>query len=276
MVFMNVFSGAKLGSKRGVSTILDMFEDKIDMLSKVYSSVPDVKSELILEVLEQIKGDKANTFRIEKLSSDSMEVGAERWSEYVKDKFVLWTNLQLNRWVKRLNGKSQVSVHIPMYVASMKPHYNKLFDYLGSHERVENFIDSDIDEKSIPKDMCRSRDIIANSLKYKERKNLLERVRLTVSEETLEANAAPSASVKPEQEFRMLTKEFILNRPCNIKISSKMLSAVKYKIAGKIDQATEDEFVYRCGQGLIAPYSGSCREKCGKYDECWEEWKELK
>lgn len=279
--FLNILTAARLGNKECISAILGAFEEKIGKLSGVYWDVPDIKSEMVLEVLEQIKGDKSHTFKVEKLLKGGKKIEADNWSQYVGNKFILWTNLQLNRYAKRLRGKSQVSVYIPLYVSTATKHYNRLLAHLGSHEEVKSFVSGKIDDKGAPTDVCRAKDILAKSLRHKGRKNLLERVRILVSEVSFEPDTH-SAYTKPDQEFRILTKEFVLSRPCNVRISERIKSMAKHRLAGTIDQALENEYVYRCGQRLVAPDSSRCRKESGKYrgcikyDECQEEWKELK
>lgn len=271
--FVDLLTAARLGNEEATLKILAMFESKVDRLG----GTQDLKAELILEVLEQIRGRRSGTFKPGRLMTAFLRNdSAPNWHDFLQDKFVLWTNLQLNRFALKLTGKSKISVHIPWYVATATKHYNRLLSHLGSHEEVVSLVRGDIKEEGLPVDVVHSKAMLLNNLKHKGRKNLLDKVTTLVSEIPFEPDLH-STFVRPEQEFRILTKEFILERPCNLKIKNRLKFAATYRAAGRIDKSTEERFINHCKQQLT-PLSGSrCNDsRCKEYAKCQEEWKDMK
>ncbi len=274
--FIDVLAAARLGQEDSTTSILKMFEDNINVLSK---GNEDLKSGLTLEALEQIIGKRANTFNVSRLissfkQSDSAQ-NHEGWNKYIQNKFVLWTGLHLSRLTKKLTGKAKLTVYIPWYVATATKHYNRLLSYFGSHKEVVSFIEGRIKQETIPKYLVQSKEVLSNSLKTRGRKNLLDRVRLLVSEIPFDLGIHDTVA-KPEQEFRMMTKEFVLDRPCNINIKDKVKQAAMYRLEGKIDLSIEHKLVDQCSQQLTKLNNYRCEEsKCVSYSKCCTEWEDL-
>ncbi len=268
--FMTVFSAAKLGNEVCTLQIVERFKRLIDFLSK---DNQDLKSELTLEVLEQLKGERIRTFNTKKLHNSFLNDDSEHvWSEYVKNKFVLWTNLQLNRLVKKSTAKQASQVYIPWYVATAIKHYKTLIDYFDSHEEVNNFVESDMEKEKLPRYIIYAGKMLFNNLKQQGRKNLLDKVRIAILEPT-SGLGINSTTAKPVQELKLLTKEFVLDRPCNLEISDR----IKFATKRKLDQSTKDEFISSCSKQLKNMDGRGCNNThCSKhYDSCKEEWNKL-
>lgn len=272
--FVDLLTAAKLGNEEATLKILEVFESKIKGLAK---GSQDLKAELVMEVLEQIRGIRNSTFNSNRLTvAFWRDDSAHNWNEYLQGKFVLWTNLQLSRLTLKKVGKSNISVHIPWYVATATKHYNNLLNHFGFHEEVVNFVEGRIEEQGLPIDVVHSKTMLLNNLKHKGRKNLLDKVRTLVSEIPFEPEIH-NTPVRPDQEFRMLTKEFILERPCNLTVRDRLKSAAMYKAAGKINERTEEEFINHCKLQLTPLNSTRCSDgRCKEYTRCQKEWKDIK
>ncbi len=272
--FVDLLTAAKLGNEGATLDILAMFKSKIDRLAK---GNQDIKADLVLEILEQIRGERKSTFDPKRISTAFWkDDSAHNWGDYLRGKFILWIGLQLSRFASKKIGKSNISVHIPWYVATATKHYNRLLSHFGSHEEVVDFIEGGTKEDGLPVDLVHSKVMLLNNLKHKGRGKLLDKVRLLVSEIPFEPDIHSSAE-GPEQEFRMLTKEFVLRRPCNTRVSSRLKEAAAYKAAGRINKRDEEEFMERCRQQLTPLDNDRCNDnECKEYNRCQKEWEDMK
>lgn len=269
--FTSVLSAARVGHEGCTLKIMGLFDHYITTQVRIRPNVVDLKSELELEVLEQIRGKSKRAFDIGKfwqrfensrhtdynryrriLTQTSNKAG---YDKFLEEKFTFWVKLALDRLAKMVDGKAKVSVYIPLYVSTATKHYNKLVSFFGSHERARDFIEGNLKEDGKPgKDICRAKEILVASLKHKGRKKLLDRVRILVSEIPFNPDRH-SLVVEPQQEFKMLVEEFVLSRPCNLKVGEEIMVAGEY--------AGEHGCSYRC------------RNTCGEYEKCWKERREL-